>query len=167
MTSGVYFRTEYHRKRNGEGHKGKAPSKETREKISKALMGHTSFERTLAYREKISKTMTGNPKITRENGSNWKGGFNKDGGGYALFNPPKGCRFSKMREKSGYIKLHRLIMAAFLQRPLNSEEVVHHINGIKKDNRIENLMLLKNKGEHVGLHNRLRIKKVKELKGGK
>lgn len=36
---------------------------------------------------------------------------------------------------------HRLIMARRLQRPLHRDEVVHHINGRRTDNRPENLEL--------------------------
>lgn len=60
--------------------------------------------------------------------------------------------------KEGYIMEHDLIMECVIGRHLKEDEIVHHINHIRNDNRIENLKLMTFK-EHAGFHMRERHKK--------
>ena len=55
------------------------------------------------------------------------------------------------KDNKGYISEHRLIAEQIIGRYLNKDEVVHHINGDKKDNRPSNLLVL-SKTEHKKIH---------------
>ncbi len=70
-------------------------------------------------------------------------------------------KLSKAREGTGagrtYKKkhgrhLHRTVAEEMLGRELLPGEVVHHINGDKRDNRVENLIVFSSQAEHARVH---------------
>ena len=60
--------------------------------------------------------------------------------GYTLVH----CPHYPRAKPNGYVYLHRLRMACFLGRPLETHEHVHHDNEQRWENRIENLVLTTN-----------------------
>ena len=63
----------------------------------------------------------------------------------------------------GYVMEHRLVAEGKIGRYLNPGEIVHHINGIKHDNRPENLEVVNGHKEHARVHFDA-IKEVERLK---
>lgn len=61
------------------------------------------------------------------------------------------------RDHTNRIKEHRLVMEKHLGRYLEPHEHIHHINGIKTDNRLENLQIVTPQ-EHMSLHIRQYLK---------
>lgn len=88
------------------------------------------------------------------NGLNGYGHTKKQNCGYVLVYVPKHPR----AHKDGYQMLHTVLMERKIGRYLNDDEVVHHINHDRKDNRIENLLLM-NKKEHMSMHMKERYEK--------
>ncbi|KKK89418.1 hypothetical protein LCGC14_2733300 [marine sediment metagenome] len=50
--------------------------------------------------------------------------------------------FYPMCNKDSYVLEHRLVVAKSLGRNLHRWEIVHHINHVKDDNRLQNLQLV-------------------------
>lgn len=71
--------------------------------------------------------------------TNWKGGKKRQGGYIYVLAPPDHPVRGKQKGTRRYIAEHRLVMERHLGRYLDNREQVHHRNGVKDDNRIENL----------------------------
>lgn len=75
-----------------------------------------------------------------------------------------------IKTSDGWMFEHRYIMEQHIKRKLKKNEIVHHINKIRDDNRIENLQIMDH-GEHTTLHCTGRKvsaetkRKIKETKG--
>lgn len=76
----------------------------------------------------------------------WRGGKYADAHGYIVINisaltPEERILAVEPGRKLSIIREHRLVMAKHLGRILTKREIVHHKNGIRTDNRLENLEL--------------------------
>lgn len=67
--------------------------------------------------------------------------------GYMAVHAPKHPHATK----EGYVMLHTVLMERAIGRYLNENEVVHHINHVRDDSRLENLRLM-DKHEHMSMH---------------
>ena len=81
---------------------------------------------------------------------NWKGGRIMQEGYVLIYSPNHPNKTSR-----GYVRENRLILEEKLGRYLKSNEFAHHINGIRDDNRPENLQLMIH-SEHSRHHGYLR-----------
>ena len=160
MTTGIYERTTKIRKRISKSlkeyfktsqgklakeklklaHTGKIHSKKTKMKMS---IAHKGIKFSATWSKRKSEAQIGNKN------SQWKGGRKTTSrSGYIRILKPK----HPFADKRGYVLEHRLAMEKSIGRYLKPEEIIHHINGIFDDNRIENLKLFPNNKSHIQFH---------------
>lgn len=122
-------------------------TEKTKAKISEALIGKPSHLKgkpmPKEWKESISKARKGQIFKPSEYGGHRK---RRRDGYVAVF-----CPDHPMKSKDGYVMEHILVMEDHIGRYVTRDEVVHHKNHIRDDNRIENLELMTFK-EHAGLH---------------
>jgi hypothetical protein len=101
--------------------------------------GCTNKYHSKGYCNKHSARLTrygdplGKPESRRSNGNGYI-----DRNGYIILYAPENPNSSK----TGKLMEHRMVMSNFIGRTLYKDETVHHKNGIRNDNRIENLELM-------------------------
>ena len=117
-----------------------------KERWVQIVKGEAKWQRCLACAD-----MMNNGGKFREKNANWKGGRHIDGDGYVkvILDGDDFCL--PMANQRHYILEHRLVMARYLERCLENWEFIHHLNGIRDDNRIENLQLTTNRS-HISNH---------------
>lgn len=99
-------------------------------------------EMALSAREKLSES-----RKCHYDGMNGYGHTKAHNGGYVCVY----CPDHPHAHQDGYVMLHTILMERHIGRFLESDEVVHHINHDRSDNRIENLLLMKKK-DHMSMH---------------
>ena len=114
----------------------------SKEEIENRSKGRKGKRLSLQHRRAI-----GEKNSCNYNGMNGYGHTKKHPYGYILAYVPK----HPNAHKDGYVMLHTVFMERAIGRYLNDNEVVHHVNHDRTDNRIENLLLM-DKKEHMSMH---------------
>jgi hypothetical protein len=95
-----------------------------------------------------------------ENNPSWKGGWYNDRGYIYVLMPEHPNAM-----KNGYVGLHTVNVTKKLGRPIQKGELIHHIDGNKGNNDINNLYVC-DKREHKFLHHSLELVALEMFKYG-
>ncbi len=131
-------------------YKHKPHSEETKRKMSISHKGHPKPPKAYKFPKGYIPWNKGKklPQYSGENSFSWKGGKRIDSKGYIRIYQPS----HPFCNCDGYIFEHRLVIEKQIGHYLLPMEHCHHFNGIRDDNRPENLMAFTNKSAHHRFH---------------
>jgi endogenous inhibitor of DNA gyrase (YacG/DUF329 family) len=109
----------------------------TLESIEKNRKAHLGKKHNEESKQKMGKAKE------RNKNPNWKNGVVKSGGYIWILKP------NHLKANGKYVKRASLVAEKHLGRLLTKQEVIHHINGIKDDDRPENLYLFSSNSGHM------------------
>lgn len=134
--------------------------------VSASIVDSRLKELRIATRsQQEGQLLRGNGNLGKNN-PNYKNGRTQNGkAGYVFI-----LKQGHPRAHQGYVREHLLVWEESNKRSLPDNYVIHHLNGIKNDNRIENLVAMENKA-HMRLipelQRRIRELEIKNKEGGK
>lgn len=131
-------------------------TEKSKKKISEANRGRVSPRKGTHLSAETKKKMSESKRGKFRKPSKYGGHTKKRSDGYISVYKPS----HPLATKDGYVLEHILVMEEKIGRIITRDEVVHHINHVRDDNRIENLQLMTFK-EHAAFHLRERRAKKK------
>ena len=142
-------------------HAGKKLSKEHRASLSKSHIGQNAWNKGKKMNKEYCERMK-RPRISRRQSKShqWSGGKKTNADGYIAVISPD-C---KPNDKAKFILEHRLVAEEAMGRKLKREEIVHHINGDKRNNRNSNLLIC-TQSYHRFLHGKMSYLYMREHYG--
>ena len=112
----------------------------------------------------VAKDNVEKGRIVRVKGADnpkWKGGRIINAQGYVQINSPD----HPNKSSKGYVFEHRLVVEKELGRYLRADEIVHHLNGTKTDNRPKNLVVSSKHNHDKWTIRKAAQKRIRELEG--
>lgn len=131
------------------GFNGRKHSKKSNEKNRISHIGKKHSEET--------KIKIRNSSLKGKNSRSWKGGIYIDR--YIHIYEPS----HPFAHHNGYVYQHRIIIEKIIGRFLNPIEVIHHIDEIKTNNSLNNLIAFTSKSAHIRFHSNPNNVKPEEI----
>lgn len=161
-----FSKTNYFQKGQRAWNAGISPTKKTRAKMSKNGRGVTrpkpvNFSDTMRkVKPPMGKKMKFDSRDKEKRLRVWRKG-------YVFLYKPNHPASRKVPPDYGYVREHTMVIVDSIKRLTKKEEVVHHIDGDKSNNELENLLLCPTQREHNRVHTKMEIFVEKLIREGK